>query len=160
MRAIVVMEAESTVPVGVADRARSVEFEFVTSLHLPPDHAAAARARRFVAATMRAWGCDDAIADAELLVSELVTNAVLHARSETRVTMERDGSTLRISVHDTSPTRPRLRRLGPESVTGRGLLLVDRIARRWGVDPETDGKSVWFEVDGRTSVDGEAASSR
>ena len=109
---------------------------------------------------MRAWGCDDAIADAELLVSELVTNAVLHARSETRVTIQRDGSTVRISVYDTSRARPRLRQLGPESVTGRGLLLVDRIARRWGVEPEDDGKSVWFEIDGRASVDGEAASSR
>jgi anti-sigma regulatory factor (Ser/Thr protein kinase) len=98
---------------------------------------------------MRAWGCDDAVADAELLVSELVTNAVLHARSSTRVLIEREGTTLRISVFDTSPTRPRLRELGPDAVTGRGLLLVDRIARRWGVDPDAPGKCVWFEVDAR-----------
>jgi len=103
---------------------------------------------------MREWQCDDAINDAELLVSELVTNAVLHARSETRVTIEHAGATVRISVHDTSPTQPRLRELGPESVTGRGLLLVDRIARRWGVDSDGDGKSVWFEVDGRAVASG------
>jgi len=131
---------------------RSVEFGFVTPLHLPPDHAAAARARRFVSDTLRGWGCDDAIPDAQLLVSELVTNAVLHARSATRVTVTRDGATVRISVDDDSPTRPRLRELGPEAVTGRGLLLVDRIARRWGVDPRADGKCVWFEVDGRERV--------
>lgn len=125
---------------------RSVAFAPVVSLQLPPDHAAAARARRFVADTMREWGCDDAIPDAELLVSELVTNAVLHARSATRLTIERDGATLRFSVYDTSPTRPRLRDYGPEAVTGRGLLLVDRIARRWGVDPQAAGKCVWFEV--------------
>jgi anti-sigma regulatory factor (Ser/Thr protein kinase) len=131
---------------------QSVEFGLVASLHLPLDHAAAAKARRFVAETMRAWGCDDAIPDAELLVSELVTNAVLHARSATRVTIERDGATLRFSVYDSSPTRPRLRDYGPEAVTGRGLLLVDRIARRWGVEPDAAGKCVWFEVESRAKV--------
>jgi anti-sigma regulatory factor (Ser/Thr protein kinase) len=116
----------------------------VASLHLSPDYSAAARARHFVADTMRAWGCDDAIPDAELLVSELVTNAVLHARSATHLTIERDGATLRFSVCDSSPTRPRLRDYGPEAVTGRGLLLVDRIARRWGVEADGEGKCVWF----------------
>jgi anti-sigma regulatory factor (Ser/Thr protein kinase) len=124
----------------------------VTSVQLPPDHAAAARARRFVADTMRAWGCEDAIADAELLVSELVTNAVLHARSETRVSIERDGTTVRVSVCDDSPARPRLRDYGPEAVTGRGLVIVDRIAQRWGVDPSDVGKCVWFEIDDRSRV--------
>jgi anti-sigma regulatory factor (Ser/Thr protein kinase) len=135
---------------------RSVAFAAVASLQLPPDHAAASRARHFVCDTLRAWGCDDAIPDAELLVSELVTNAVLHARSATRVTIERDGerngSVLRFSVYDASPTRPRLRDYGPQAVTGRGLLLVDRIARRWGVDPQDAGKCVWFEVESRARV--------
>ncbi len=131
---------------AVAERMRSVAFALVTSLQLPPDNAAAARARRFVSDTMRSWGCDDAIPDAELLVSELVTNAVLHARSATRVTIERDGAMLRFSVYDASPTRPRLRDYGPDAVTGRGLLLVDRISQRWGVDAEDSGKRVWFEV--------------
>jgi anti-sigma regulatory factor (Ser/Thr protein kinase) len=119
----------------------------VTSLELPPDRAAAAKARHFVGETMRAWDCDDVIPDAELLVSELVTNAVLHARSASRVTIERQGATLRISVFDTSPTRPRLRNYGPEAVTGRGLLLVDRISDRWGVEQVPTGKTVWFEID-------------
>jgi hypothetical protein len=119
----------------------------VTSLELPPDRVAAAKARHFVGETMRGWDCDGMIPDAELLVSELVTNAVLHARSASRVTIERQGTTLRISVFDTSPTRPRLRNYGPEAVTGRGLLLVDRISQRWGVDQLPTGKSVWFEID-------------
>jgi anti-sigma regulatory factor (Ser/Thr protein kinase) len=132
----------------------------VASLELSPDYSAAAKARHFVADTMRAWGCDDAIPDAELLVSELVTNAVLHARSATRVTIERDGATLRFSVYDSSATRPRLRAYGPEAVTGRGLLLVDRIARRWGVEPDGDGKCVWFEVrTQRRHAEGRAAAS-
>ena len=129
---------------------RSVAFGFVTSLQLPPDHAAAARARRFVADTLRGWGCDDAIPDAELLVSELVTNAVLHARSATRVTVERDGTTVRVSVCDDSPDAAPPARTRARGGHRRGLLLVDRIARRWGVDPSADGKCVWFEIDGRT----------
>jgi anti-sigma regulatory factor (Ser/Thr protein kinase) len=119
----------------------------VASLQLAPDHTAAARARQFVAGTMRAWGCAEMIEDAELLVSELVTNAVLHARSPARVTIDRDGSRLRVGVYDSSPSPPRLRDYGPDSVTGRGLLLVDRIARRWGVEMNGNGKCVWFELD-------------
>ena len=133
-------------------RTPSVAFAFVASLQLPPDHAAAARARRFVAETMRGWGCaDDAIPDAELLVSELVTNAVLHARSAANVRIEREGETLRVSVCDNSTARPRVRDYGPEAVTGRGLLIVDRIARRWGVDTSDGGKCVWFEVESRSA---------
>jgi anti-sigma regulatory factor (Ser/Thr protein kinase) len=101
---------------------------------------------------MRAWGFDEASPDAELLVSELVTNAVLHARSATRVTIERDDTRVRISVCDDSPARPRLRDYGPDAVTGRGLVIVDRLARRWGVDPSDAGKCVWFEIEGRARV--------
>ena len=58
------------------------------------------------------------------------------------------GATLRISVFDDEPDAPRLRNYGPEAVTGRGLLLVDRIARRWGVEPRSRPASrVWFEID-------------
>jgi anti-sigma regulatory factor (Ser/Thr protein kinase) len=131
---------------------RSVAFVSVTSVQLPPDNAAAARARRFVSDTLRAWGHEDAIADAELLVSELVTNAVLHARSETRVTVEREGTTVRVSVCDDSSARPRLRNYGPDAVTGRGLVIVDRIAQRWGIDPSDAGKCVWFEIEVRSRV--------
>src|SRR5436190_3967134 len=124
---------------------RSVASVLVASLQLAPDHTAAARARQFVARTMRAWGCEETVADAELLVSELVTNAILHARSPATVTIGRDGPQLRVAVCDSSPSPPRLRDYGPDAVTGRGLLLVDRIARRWGVEMNGDGKCVWFE---------------
>jgi anti-sigma regulatory factor (Ser/Thr protein kinase) len=116
------------------------------SLELPADHTAAARARHFVGDTLRGWGCDHAVADAELLVSELVTNAVLHARSPARLKVERDPVSLRVSVCDSSTAPPRVRDYGPSAVTGRGMLLVDRIAQRWGVDLDGNGKCVWFEV--------------
>jgi anti-sigma regulatory factor (Ser/Thr protein kinase) len=119
----------------------------VASLELSPDHTAASRARRFVAETLRAWGYESVIPDAELLVSELVTNAVLHARSSARVELVRNGNILRIAVCDNSRALPRVRDYAPDAVTGRGMLLVDRIARRWGIDPNDGGKCVWFEVE-------------
>jgi anti-sigma regulatory factor (Ser/Thr protein kinase) len=119
----------------------------VASLELPPDHTAAARARQFVAATLRTWGLEALVADAELLVSELVTNAVLHARSPARVNVEDAGTVVRVAVCDDSSAPPRVRDYGPNAVTGRGMFLVDRIARRWGVDVDGRGKCVWFEVD-------------
>ena len=98
---------------------------------------------------MHEWGCAEAVADAELLVSELVTNAVLHARSGARVDIEHVGTTVRVAVCDDSPALPRVRHYGPEAVTGRGMLLVQRIADRWGVEPCDDGKCVWFEFPDR-----------
>ena len=95
---------------------------------------------------MHTWGCDDAVADAELLVSELVTNAVLHARSAATVSVDRNGTCLRVAVCDLSTAAPRVRDYGPSVVTGRGMLLVDRISHRWGVDVDGQGKCVWFEV--------------
>jgi anti-sigma regulatory factor (Ser/Thr protein kinase) len=118
----------------------------VASVDLPLDHTAARRARRFVGQTLRSWGCDAIVADAELLVSELVTNAILHARSPSTVTIDRDRRHVRVAVCDSSSAQPRVRDYGPTAVTGRGMLLVDRIAERWGVDVNGGGKCVWFEV--------------
>jgi anti-sigma regulatory factor (Ser/Thr protein kinase) len=122
----------------------------VASLELPPDHTAAARARQFLGRTLHEWGLDAVTGDAELLVSELVTNAILHARSPARVNVERDDSVVRVAVCDGSSATPRVRDYGPNAVTGRGMFLVDRIARRWGVDVDGNGKCVWFEVEARS----------
>jgi anti-sigma regulatory factor (Ser/Thr protein kinase) len=120
----------------------------VTSIELPPERSAAARARHFARDVCLEWGLfGEVVDDVELLVSELVTNAVLHARSRARLTIEERGSRLRVSVADESATEPRLRDYGPESVTGRGILLVDRLSEQWGVEHDDgDGKRVWFEV--------------
>jgi anti-sigma regulatory factor (Ser/Thr protein kinase) len=88
------------------------------------------------------------IDDAELLVSELVTNAVLHARSASRVDVDRSDGYVRVAVRDDSSEPPLLRDNGADSTTGRGLLLVERVARTWGVDRSSSrGKTVWFELD-------------
>jgi len=93
------------------------------------------------------------IDDCELLTSELVTNAVLHARSESRLRIERRGDNVWVAVHDASPTAPRVRDYGPAAVTGRGLMLVDRLSRRWGSENDAHGKHVWFEVELQSASD-------
>ena len=83
-----------------------------------------------------------------LLVSEVVTNAVLHARSDIRLDVQASTDTVRVEVHDASPVEPRVHHFRLTSGTGRGLRMVEQLARRWGVeaDPARGGKIVWFEV--------------
>lgn len=83
---------------------------------------------------------------AALLVSEVVTNAVLHARSQVHLTVDCDGRAVRVEVADSSPAAPARRSFTPNAGTGRGLLLVDELADAWGLERADDGKIVWFEV--------------
>lgn len=85
-------------------------------------------------------------ADLLLCVSELVTNAVLHARRAVRLEVMTTGSLVRVEVHDDDPMMPTPRNPGPEEPTGRGLLLVDRLATDWGVETRSTGKVVWFTM--------------
>ena len=103
-------------------------------------------ARRFAREQLRDSSCD--AETAALLVSEVVTNAVLHGRSDVVLVIEDRGATAYVSVSDTSPMPPRVHNFAVESATGRGLRLVDQLAQRWGVDaaPAGKGKVVWFEV--------------
>ncbi len=84
---------------------------------------------------------------ATLLTSELVTNAVLHARSAVEVTVRLDDGQLWVGVSDSDTGPPVHKRYGPEAATGRGLLLVERIARAWGTEVSAAGKIVWFCLD-------------
>ena len=126
-------------------------------LDLPPTTASVPVARRFVRARLvddaarSADGRADASVDvdtATLLVSEVVTNAILHARSAVTLTVDVPEDVVRITVRDGSPVQPRVHAFAPTSATGRGLLLLDHLAKRWGVEPDpvTRGKVVWFEV--------------
>jgi hypothetical protein len=97
---------------------------------------------------------EDAIGDcpegvrniAVLLVSELATNAVLHAQSGFDVRVRVGDDRLRIEVHDGSPTPPVVKDYGVDAVTGRGVRLVQLLSSRWDVDTGPDGKTVWFEL--------------
>jgi anti-sigma regulatory factor (Ser/Thr protein kinase) len=106
-------------------------------------------ARRFVTKTLTGWGVRDGSIDrAQLLVSELVSNAVLHATGPIRlVVAEVDrGQAFRIEVCNSGAGTPRIRHAAPEDLSGRGLQLVDDLARGWGCTTNADETSVWFEV--------------
>jgi hypothetical protein len=107
-----------------------------------------AAARRFVTEALAAWGCTDLIDDAALIVTELATNAVLHARSDfTVVVSRRPEGLIRIAVRDTSRVRPRPRHAGPLAPSGRGLYLVEKLTARWGADFVAGGKVVWADLE-------------
>lgn len=83
---------------------------------------------------------------AELLVSELVTNAVLHAGTEVAVEASVDGTSLRVEVRDGSSHLPSPRAYGRLASTGRGLHLLEALVDQWGVDRDPPGKRIWFEL--------------
>ncbi len=113
---------------------------------LAPDAPSARQARRFVDETLRRWECDDVLDTVELLVSELVTNAVLHARSDVDVSVQLLADRIRIEVADQSPKGIRRRALTPDGSSGRGIAMVESLALAWGVTTHRGGKAVWFEV--------------
>lgn len=81
-----------------------------------------------------------------LLVSEVVTNAVLHARSDIELHLISRGRFVRVEVADSSTAAPVRRPHQPDSMTGRGLGLLDQLATEWGVAERGVGKVVWFEM--------------
>lgn len=88
----------------------------------------------------------DLVEVATLLTSELVTNAVRHARGSIRLAMNRDRAMLHIEVSDDSPDPPVVRNAHPTDTGGRGVMLVDRLAAGWGVAMRNGGKVVWFRL--------------
>jgi anti-sigma regulatory factor (Ser/Thr protein kinase) len=116
----------------------------MSDLRLPPTTDSVPVARRFAREQLRHSAAD--IDTVVLLVSEVVTNAVLHARSDIVLAVDDHGEVARVEVHDSSPVPPRLHKFAVESATGRGLRLLDQLALRWGADSSHDGKVVWFEV--------------
>ncbi|HSA53088.1 MAG TPA: ATP-binding protein [Yinghuangia sp.] len=123
----------------------------VLTLHLPGSVDAVPRARHALRDTVAAGGggADECLQILELLVSELVTNAVRHAPQSTEVTVQllRGESTFRLAVTDAGGP---LRRPGRQARTcdenGRGLLLVEALAQSWGSYPVAGGKVVWCDV--------------
>ena len=122
------------------------------------DPRSARKARRFAEQTLGAWGAHDLTDPAVLLISEVVTNGVLHARTEVDVKLQLDGERLLVEVWDRDPHNVRPRNPGDEATGGRGLLIVDALSGRWGTRHDGDTKCVWFEVKrGGNDVDGTRA---
>lgn len=120
---------------------RSARMEFEASFASPR------RTRAFVGSTARGWGLGDVGSLAELLVSEVVTNAVEHGTSGGTVEIMALPAGLRVEVTDRSAGLPELQHPTAQEPTGRGLAIVDQLSRWWGVERGSDGKTVWFEVD-------------
>jgi len=103
--------------------------------------------RRQVRRVLQLWHLEPLAWRVELVVTELTTNAVRHARTLFTVSMTWDGRRLRIEVSDAQPVPPvPLDHPAPESLGGRGLLLVEQIADRWGYDPHERGKTIWCDL--------------
>jgi anti-sigma regulatory factor (Ser/Thr protein kinase) len=114
---------------------------------VPASASACGTGRRFVADVLSRWGLPDPLVDLAVLVtSELVANAVNHAPPPGYLQVRADDRRIRIEVSDSSRREPRMVRPGDAVTGGRGLLLIDRLASRWGWDPEPPGKVVWCEV--------------
>jgi hypothetical protein len=117
-------------------------------LHLGPVPEASSQARRFVREALVMLGAEGFVDSAELGVSELVTNACLHARTAITValTVSKNGQ-VRIEVSDDSPRQPAEQKLGAMATTGRGLRLLSAFGS-WGIDDPIDGrigKTIWFQ---------------
>ena len=83
-----------------------------------------------------------------LLVSELATNAVLHARSDFEVTIIRSQQRVRVEVFDQNTRLPSFAIAPPDAYSGRGLIILRELASAWGVESHSDvGKTIWFELD-------------
>jgi anti-sigma regulatory factor (Ser/Thr protein kinase) len=143
-------------------------------LTLEPTPHAAGEARRFVATTCARWGVDAVVDIVSLAVSELVTNALLHAHTRIEVELCVVNGSLEVCVADHDPRRPTLRPMrtdlladldavaavSPETderqslkvgasgsvAAGRGLLIIDALADEWGVSERADGKEVWLTL--------------
>ncbi|MGW6063155.1 SpoIIE family protein phosphatase [Streptomyces sp. NPDC055189] len=113
--------------------------------HLEPEDATPSRARRLARSALERWGLQELNDSVELLVSEVVTNAVRYASRPVTLRLLRT-DVLRCEVGDDVPQLPRLRQARATDEGGRGLYLVNRLARRWGATRLSTGKVVWFEL--------------
>jgi len=122
------------------------------TFHLPSLGASVAEARRRARTRLRAWGVhDETQDDAEMVISELFTNAVRHTDSERIIcTLRLTGTLLRVEVTDQGHTRtePRSREAEADEECGRGLLLVGALSRDWGARPSDFGRGrvVWADL--------------
>ena len=112
---------------------------------LPPQPTSVGRSRELACAKLDQWGLGELVEVAELLVSELVTNALRHGEGDIRLRLLLD-RTLVCEVWDSGLVQPRRRRARDTDEGGRGLLLVSMLARSWGSRRTPRGKTVWFEL--------------
>ena len=125
-------------------RTHALSEERVATWDLPADPAVVASARQQVATQLADWGLDDAAFTTELVVTELITNAIRYAHSPIQLRLIRD-RTLICEVSDGSSTAPHLRQARGLDEGGRGLLLISQLTQRWGSRQTPLGKTIWAE---------------
>ncbi|CAL9495775.1 hypothetical protein SUDANB54_03313 [Streptomyces sp. enrichment culture] len=112
---------------------------------LPADASVVGTARRLVGQQLAAWGLDDRAFTTEIIVSELVTNAILHGEGPVRLRLIHDGERLLAEVTDASSAGPHLRHARTGDEGGRGLYIVMRLSAHWGVRHGREDKTIWSE---------------
>lgn len=125
-------------------RTRALKADRVATWEVAPDPATVADARKNAVGQLAEWGLADAAFVTELIVSELVTNAIRHAEPPIQLRLIHDRSLI-CEVSDASSTAPHMRRARTYDEGGRGLLLVAQLTRRWGTRHTTKGKTIWAE---------------
>ncbi|GGZ98186.1 SpoIIE family protein phosphatase [Streptomyces bluensis] len=127
-------------------RTRGLSPSQVATWALPANPAVVARTRQYVLDQLAAWGLTELAFTVELVVSELVTNAIRHGAPPIQLRLIHEDSTLICEVSDCSGTAPHLRRAKTFDEGGRGLLLVAQLTQRWGSRHTDGGKTIWAEL--------------
>ena len=127
-------------------RTRGLPASQVSTWDIPADPALVAPIRKQVLGQLERWSLIEASFTAELVVSELVTNAIRYGSRPIRLRLIHDAATLIVEVSDTSHTAPHLRRAKMFDEGGRGLLLVAQLTQRWGSRHTPEGKTIWAEL--------------
>ena len=133
-------------PAAWADLAPGGRLHGPARVELPPDLTSARTGRRFILDCCQRWHLDPLAETAELLTAELVTNAVVHGRSEVTLIARHDQHGLLVEVEDLDSRPAHVTRTSPDALGGRGLVLVDNLADTWGTTRKPSGKTVWFRL--------------
>ncbi|HZU80502.1 MAG TPA: ATP-binding protein, partial [Acidimicrobiales bacterium] len=140
-------EGEQVATTVFGEGERTVEV-----IELDPDLGAVGQSRSFVVGVLERWGLTPLVLDASLVTSELVSNAVIHARTQVELRASRLPDGVRIEVRDGAEYGIDAHRPGRGPTDrGLGLRVVSQLTSRWGVDPVPDGKTVWAEVTTRSA---------
>ncbi|WP_436850088.1 ATP-binding protein [Streptomyces monashensis] len=140
------MWSRTLAPLRPLDAPRGLPTAWDASWPLRREPVSAGRARRLVTAQLSDWAVGDLADTAELLVSELVTNALRHTRGPLRLNLRLRQGRLLCEVEDTESTGPVRGAADPDAEGGRGTELIDLLADAWGSRRTATGKSVWFEL--------------
>ncbi|SOE07166.1 SpoIIE family protein phosphatase [Streptomyces sp. Ag109_G2-15] len=127
-------------------RTRGLAPSQVATWDIPADPALVAPVRKQVVDQLERWSLSEIGFTTELVVSELVTNAIRYGAHPIRLRLIHDAATLIVEVSDTSHTAPHLRRAKIFDEGGRGLLLVAQLTQRWGSRHTAEGKTIWAEL--------------